>query len=146
MFQPYEEPLYDGKQAQWVLETSDLNAYLGEIIQLRFLISTDGYVFKDGFYFDDFKVITIKEETVSSVDIDEKSFAVYPNPASLNLNIELPTSDDLSISIYNSLGYRVYSANAIGSAKHELQTAGWPSGLYHYVIQTAGSTLQLAQV
>ncbi len=49
LFQLYEEPLYDGKQVHWVLENVDLSSYIGQVIQLRFLFVSDGFVQKDGF-------------------------------------------------------------------------------------------------
>ena len=66
----YKRQLYDGKQVHWVLENVDLSSYLGQVIQLRFLLVSDGFVHKDGFYFDNFKVITIKEGSVATTDVD----------------------------------------------------------------------------
>ena len=134
VFQLYEEPLYDGKQLQWVLETSDLNVYLGEQIQLRFMIVSDGFVAKDGFYFDDFKVLTIKEETTSSNDVNETGFLVYPNPSDNNFMIEMPEFEKGSVTIYNSLGQPVYEEKSIHGTSHEVLTTSWPEGLYHYII------------
>ncbi|MBP7239849.1 MAG: immune inhibitor A, partial [Saprospiraceae bacterium] len=78
LFQLYEEPLYDGRQTHWVLENVDLSSYLGQTIQLRFLLVSDGFVHKDGFYFDNFEVITIKEGTTATTDVDAAAFSVYP--------------------------------------------------------------------
>lgn len=134
VFQVYEEPLYDGKQTQWVLETSDLTNYLGQQVQLRFFIGTDGYVFKDGFYFDDFKVITIREETVSTEDPETSIVTVYPNPVSNSFTFNIPDQEDVSVTIYNSLGREVYLHTSIEGSLHEVNTSRWPEGLYHYVI------------
>lgn len=142
VFQLYEEPLYDGRQTQWVLETSDLMTYLGQQIHLRFMIGTDGFVFKDGFYFDDFKVITIKEETTSAIDIDESSFLVYPNPAANSFSINIPSLEDVSVRVYNTLGREVYKQNATDGSLHEVMTTSWPDGLYQYVIYSGTSPVQ----
>jgi hypothetical protein len=138
LFQLYEEPLYDGKQLQWVLETSDLQDYLGQVIQLRFVLVSDGYVFKDGFYFDDFRVITINQGTVATTDIDESAISVFPNPASSTFNIQLPAINKPAISIFNTLGREVYSNKSIVGNTERVITSGWSDGLYQYVIYSEG--------
>ena len=55
-FQPSGEPLYDGIQGNWVQEIMSLNDYLGQTINIRFVLNSDGGLEKDGFYFDDFQV------------------------------------------------------------------------------------------
>lgn len=134
IFQLYEEPLYDGKQVQWVLETSDLQTYLGQQIQLRFMIVSDGFVFKDGFYFDDFKVITIKEESVSTTDIDASAFKAYPNPTANSFRVEIPELSKPSIRVYNILGQEVYSNSNLEGKAHNVMTSSWSDGLYQYII------------
>ena len=142
VFQLYEEPLYDGRQTQWVLETANLEAYLGQQVQLRFRIVTDGFVFKDGFYFDDFKVITIQEGVVATDDIEAQDFLVYPNPASGDFSIQLPGLDDSSIHVFNSLGVDMYSEKISNKTQHEVPSASWPAGLYGYVIYSGSDIVK----
>lgn len=139
IFQAYEEPLYDGKQTQWVLETVDLQSYLGQQVQLRFMIITDGFVFKDGFYFDDFSVITIRQNAVSTEDFDASLFKAYPNPASNNFVVEIPELTKPSIAIYNLLGQKIYESKSIAGNRHEVSSSTWQDGIYHYVIYADGS-------
>ena len=146
VFQLYEEPLYDGRQTHWVLETSDLMTYLGQKVQLRFKMGTDGFVFKDGFYFDDFKVITIKEETTSSIEPDESAFSVYPNPTSNSFSISLPSVENSSLRIYNLLGTQVYHQNSLKGGIHEVNASMWPDGLYQYIIYSDSSPVQRGTV
>lgn len=54
--QPLNQPLYEGTQTNWVLETINLSDYFGQQIKVRFLLKADNATRKDGFYFDDFKV------------------------------------------------------------------------------------------
>lgn len=138
VFQVYEEPLYDGKQPQWVLETVDLENYLGQQIRLRFLIVTDGFVFRDGFYFDDLKVITIKEELVATTESNNSNLSVYPNPAAGNFTIELPEIEKPSVVVYNTLGEIVYSYADIKESRLEISSAAWPDGLYFYSVASRG--------
>lgn len=137
LFQAYEEPLYDGKQNQWVLETSDLQSYLGQRIQLRFMMVTDGFVFKDGFYFDDFSVITIKQEAVAVSDFNAADFKIYPNPASNYFRIQLPDMKETSVSVYNTLGQKIYTASDI-TTTHQINSAAWPVGIFQYIISNKG--------
>ena len=141
VFQVYEEPLYDGKQTQWVSETTDLSNYLGQRIQLRFYIGTDGYVFRDGFYFDDFKVITVREETVAAEDPAASQILVYPNPSSGKFIFETPDADELTIAVYNSLGNRMYFEKSTRNTLHEVNSLQWPQGVYHYVICSGGEPI-----
>lgn len=54
--QAENEPLYDGFQTNWVEESIDFSDYLDQIIKVRFVLITDGYVTEDGFYFDDLQI------------------------------------------------------------------------------------------
>ncbi|MEP6794204.1 MAG: M14 family zinc carboxypeptidase [Saprospiraceae bacterium] len=138
IFQLYEQPLYDGRQLQWVLETTDLEAYLGQTIQLRFLLVSDGFGFKDGLYFDDFKVTTIKEGTTATTHVDESAFSVYPNPADNSFTIQIPQLAKPAISVYSTLGREVYAEGSITGNTQRVSTSGWPAGLYQYVIYSEG--------
>ncbi|MEO5905658.1 MAG: M14 family zinc carboxypeptidase [Saprospiraceae bacterium] len=138
LFQLYEQPLYDGKQTQWLLETTDLENYIGENIQLRFSLVSDGFVFRDGFYFDDFKIFTIKEESVATTEVDPSAFSVRPNPASKSFRIELPELSKPSVRIFDSIGKDVYNAQSLEGKFHQVNAAQWPSGLYQFVIYSEG--------
>jgi hypothetical protein len=138
IFQLYEEPLYDGKQIHWVLENVDLSSYIGQTIQLRFLLVSDGFVHLDGFYFDNFKVITIKEETVATDDPAASGFSVYPNPAGNLFTLKLPELQSPSIRVYNAVGQPVLNRTKLTGLTEEINASSWPSGLYHYQILSEG--------
>ncbi len=139
LFQLYEEPLYDGKQVHWVLENVDLSYYLNQVIQLRFLLVTDGFVHKDGFYFDNFKIITIKEEPVSTIDAETLAYSVSPNPAGTSFTVSIPEIIKPSLRVYNSLGRLVYSTSSIEGFSQEVIATTWPSGLFYYQVLSAGT-------
>ncbi len=138
VFQLYEEPLYDDKQDQWVLETADLKDYVGQNIQLRFLLVTDGFGFADGFYFDDFKVTTIKAGTTATNDVDVSGFSVFPNPTEKSFTVQMPDLNKPSISVYDLLGHKVYFNGSVKGNTQIVVTSGWPAGLYHYDIFDEG--------
>ena len=141
LFQLYEEPLYDGKQVNWVLENVDLSSYQGQTIQLRFLLVSDGFVHRDGFYFDNFKIITIKEGTLATSPEETSRFNVYPNPAGTYFTIELPELEKPSIQVINSLGQPVYTSALTGSRSATIQTSTWTPGLYRYQVLSSGLPL-----
>ncbi|TVQ16902.1 MAG: T9SS C-terminal target domain-containing protein [Bacteroidetes bacterium] len=55
------QPLYHGTQSGWVKEEVDLTHLAGEEeVWLRFRLISDGYINKEGFYFDDFTLFTLE--------------------------------------------------------------------------------------
>jgi hypothetical protein len=134
LFQLYEQPLYDAKQVHWVLENVDLTDYLGQNIQLRFMLVSDGFVHRDGFYFDNFKVVTIQGGAVATQDIDAGSFSVFPNPASDHFTVKWNDLTKPSIAVYNSLGRLVHPDVKMYADRVNVITTQWPTGLYHYQI------------
>jgi hypothetical protein len=146
IFQVYEQPLYDGKQTQWVLETSDLEPYLGRHIQLRFVLVSDGFVFKDGFYFDDFKVITIEQESVGTSDPPITKISAIPNPASYSFTIEVPVIANPSLRVFNALGHEIFKSDRMEGNRWSIDTGSWPAGIYHYLVMSEGVALHNGSV
>jgi len=135
IFQLYEEPLYDGKQARWVFETTDLSTYVGHHIQLRFFLFSDGFVARDGFYFDDFKVITVDENNVATEQVLSSGIQVYPNPAHESFNVSIPDLQNATLRVFNNLGEPVYQSSVVAKQVHKVDAAQWPAGLYYYRIE-----------
>ncbi len=118
-FQPTGEPVYDGTQADWVAEISDLSDFAGEDqVYIRFLMDSDGYVEEDGMHVDD---ILIGDPT-SSYEIPTFSnddplvinkFKLnqnFPNPAtgSTTISFSLPANtQNATLKIYNIKGQLV---------------------------------------
>jgi hypothetical protein len=106
--QDFEEPVYEGTQADWVMEEINLEDYIGEMLWLRFRLKADGGVEGDGFYFDDLTVNIITEST-SNIDEKEKisTLQVFPNPFSetvkVNLNLTVQ-AENLELRMVNALG------------------------------------------
>ncbi|MBW6497926.1 MAG: immune inhibitor A, partial [Bacteroidales bacterium] len=51
------KPIYHGIQSNWISERIDLGAFAGKEILVRFRLVSDASVTRDGFYFDDFRII-----------------------------------------------------------------------------------------
>ncbi len=61
------EPLYHGKQIQWVKEEVDISHLAGEEdVWFRFVLVSDGWINEEGFYFDDFKLTAVDLSPVYS--------------------------------------------------------------------------------
>jgi hypothetical protein len=135
IFQLYEEPLYDGKQVRWVFETTDLSSYIGHVIQLRFFLFSDGFVGKDGFYFDDFKVVTVNENNVATENVQPSEIRVYPNPVQQSFNITIPDIQNATLRVFNNIGEPVYQSAVLANQTQQVDAAQWPAGLYHYRLE-----------
>jgi len=54
------KPLYHGIQSNWVSERIDLGAFAGKEINVRFRLVSDFSITRDGFYFDDFRIMALQ--------------------------------------------------------------------------------------
>ena len=54
---------YDGFQQNWIEESIDLSIYAGQNIQLRFRLTSDGWVTEDGWYLDDLNLQILNPNT-----------------------------------------------------------------------------------
>jgi len=127
------EPLYDGLQSKWVKEEISLEEYLGETIQFRFRIVTDGFVELDGFYFDDFSVLTSEDLPSNSEDLIDIEFntKIVPNPAddACSIFIENEEINRIgSVRVLNIFGQLMQSYKP--SPEIKLATADLTSGIY----------------
>ncbi len=85
--QPDGEPVYEGFQTSWVLEEISLSDYIGQTINVRFQLESDGGVREDGFFFDDFSIMyNIDDAGIEENVIEMKMF---PNPATDVVTISL---------------------------------------------------------
>ena len=127
------KPLYDGVQNGWVRESIDLSDYLDQTILIRFRLVSDGFVTKDGFYFDDLK-INVLQDNLSVAGFIANNFKIYPNPIRNRLHIETQNSD-YSISIYSLQGQLLlYSENV--SQTNSIDCTDYAKGMYLMIIQS----------
>ncbi len=87
--QPNGEPLFDGASS-WTENTVDLSSYINQSVKFKFELHSDGYVTKDGFYFDDFTIYSTLSSPSKINKLNIASFKVYPNPAKNKFTIEIP--------------------------------------------------------
>ena len=132
--QPADEPLYDGVQSTWVLEEINLSDYLGQVINVRFILKSDGGVRMDGFYFDDFQLMY----NLTDVGIEENGSTIksMPNPANTyaQIGFEQPISQG-TVNVYSMAGELIYSESVHElTNKITLNTSNWNDGMYTVVV------------
>ncbi len=64
-------------------------------------------------------------------------FAIYPNPSSDKVHVQLSGSEPLKVRIINSQGLLVYEGVALDPRVFEFSVSDWPAGFY--VLQLTGS-------
>ena len=140
MNEDYMQPLYDGKQSTWVKESIDLSDYIGKKMDLAFILISDHWTERDGFYFDDLVV----KKVVNPTSIKENSpliasvFQNIPNPcsesASIFYNIKDKTQNYV-LTLFNSMGQEEISLPLNKKQNNIiLNVSQLSSGVYYYRI------------
>ncbi len=135
--QPTGEPVYDGEVSDWVLEEIDLSDYLGKTIKVRFQFVSDSQTHGDGFYFDDLKINTIDQSTLSVQDNTLSEFKIFPNPSTNFITVQ-GSQEKYDLQIRNILGQEIEAKTAI-SGQHQFDLSTYPSGLYFVTITNKGA-------
>jgi len=140
VFQVIGEPLYDGSQTTWVKEEISLEDYLGKEVFIRFVLVADEGLSMDGFYFDDFQIITYQEGEVSDTEEEDLSreIALVPNPVASTVRIEMPgavTSMLQSFRLYDNLGRQILQTK-VDAPNMELNLTDLNEGMYYLEFKT----------
>ncbi|OFZ34628.1 MAG: hypothetical protein A3D92_20525 [Bacteroidetes bacterium RIFCSPHIGHO2_02_FULL_44_7] len=136
--QPDGKPVYEGAQSSWVLEEINLSDYLGETINVRFQLESDGGVRMDGFYFDDFQVFySIDDAGIAENTLELKTF---PNPA--NQQVTVSVSNPISsgdLEVFDQTGKLVYSKKVEEPTSNiTFSTQYLPQGMYTVRVSNQG--------
>lgn len=138
--QDFGNPVYDGKQLNWVNEEINLDSYIGQSVKIRVKIQSDGFQELDGFYFDDIKI----EKIPSPTGLDETGMQSnfisnpMPNPSASETKISYSVNSNPSqLVIMNALGQKIKSI-ALNDKQGliTIQTKNFAGGLYAYYIQS----------
>ncbi|GAA0871888.1 hypothetical protein GCM10009117_10340 [Gangjinia marincola] len=130
--QPTGEPLYDGTQTNWVEEEISLSDYVGEQILLRFHLISDNIIQGDGFYFDDLRVNVLDNTVLSTPDLFDQQFKVYPNPMQDQLTITKNTSEPATITLTSLSGKQILQQVIHNSTV--LDTSALAAGVYFLTV------------
>jgi hypothetical protein len=152
--QDFDQPLWEGKQNEWVQESIDLTPFLsaGDVLQLRFKMVSDGFVNPDGFYVDDLEFIERNSNPVSTTSplaLKDLSWTITPNPARQQTQLEFrsPLADDASgqWQVFNVSGQLMLQAPLAlraGYARVDVTTQQLPAGVYWITAQLDGQALK----
>jgi hypothetical protein len=149
--QPEAEPVYDGLQTEWVEETIDLSAFIGQSIYIGFLFQADDFLERDGFFFDDVRIEYADSVSSTPVVYSPDAFRLrqnQPNPASTSTLIqwenEKNTADEASLMVFNALGEKIFEQAVNLKSQNQLRfdTRSWSPGIYTYLLRTANGQTQ----
>lgn len=140
------DPVYDGKQSDWVKEEIDLTPYVGNQILIKFVLTSDIYGTEDGFYFDDFLVRKIVNTTeVPTIENTSNTVLVYPNPATNSINV-LSDKDIMSYSIYDISGKRIIYENRSANSKFIQLDFNIEAGVYFIQIELSDKSIHSKKI
>lgn len=117
------------RAAEWRQETIDLSPYLGNHVQLKFVLLND---YSNSTFIDNISL----NQTLSTYDsILEDSVTMFPNPAQgvVNLKVSNPDVVGAKVQIINSLGQQVGSV-VLNSTSTRIDTNSYSTGLYFVTI------------
>ncbi len=99
---------YDGNQSTWTEETIDLTSYVGASqVKIRFLLDSDGYIERDGWYVDDVLIAIEGPETgVDEFVTRELAISNFPNPFNprTSVSFQMPSSGTADVRVFDAAG------------------------------------------
>ena len=143
------EPIYDGQHQDWVQEEIDLHDYIGQKIDLKFELVSDGGVNYTGFYFDDMNIIAVIDSSFvgeSQLTANTPVLTAYPNPANDLLHITLTGctfNKPIKTVLYDYMGRAVRNIE-LNNALSTMDIQSLPTNLYY--LKTEGFPVQKIEV
>ncbi|HAW59774.1 MAG TPA: hypothetical protein DCX03_12385, partial [Bacteroidales bacterium] len=116
----------------------------GQKLKIKFVLKSNQFINKDGFYFDDFSVQIIDKST--GINPSEQNnrilYTIFPNPAKDAVHISIGhsiTTQSIEVSLYDIFG-KLFLRQVFPYSIHriDLNLANLPSGLYFISIEAAG--------
>ena len=147
--QLHDEPIYDGQHPEWVQEEMNLSSYLGQKINIRFTLVSDGAVNYSGFYIDNMNAVTVQDSADSvglgtgNVAGTVPSITTYPNPAHDKLNIAVTGysfAHPLQAALYDCLGRKVMNVSLYNRVV-TIDVQSLAPGIYY--LKTMGGDVEL---
>ncbi len=121
---------YSGTLSEWTEETIDLGPYVGtDAFKVRFVLTSDGWVQRDGWYVDDVHVFADQPGTGVTEGELPLAPAVFNHPNPFNprttLSYDVPREGRVDLSVYDAAGRRVRTLVAEGSHARGRFTVEW---------------------
>ena len=132
------EPVYDGTQVNWVNEEMNLNNFLGQSVLINFVLKSDPFQERDGFYFDDLKVEAILDNTgISNPSSSIFISSAFPNPSTTQAVVNYTNAKSGSVfSVYNAFGQLIWVKKLNdASGKIQIPVNEFRAGVYFYHIR-----------
>lgn len=127
------EPLYDGRQLDWVVEEMDLSAYQGEIISLRLAFVSDQAVTLDGFFIDDILIEYNSLVSVSTEDLlNPNLFEVMPslNAGTFDVRLdEVLIQGGATVEVID-VGGKILYRKEVSEQNHTIRLINATNGIY----------------
>lgn len=137
------EPIYHGKQSQWVEENIIVPTSIFSLspnkVRLRFRFQSDGGVSGDGFRLDDVEVRKVTHPTTFSNITHDFKPLIFPNPFQEAIHYH-NVPENSEIFVFNTQGQKVIS-HQITHNKGFIPTSNWVKGLYFYQIVHQNQTV-----
>jgi len=133
-------PMYDGLQELFIKEEINLNAYLGQQLMIKFVLSTDGGYTLDGFYFDDFLVRKINTVATSVNEINiENNVVIFPNPSNGQITLRNSSETIYTVKLFNELAQEVIETDKLeaNESGKTLQLEHLQAGIYFIELSTS---------
>ncbi len=147
--QLFNEPIYDGQHPDWVQEEMDLHDYIGQKIDLKFELVSDGAVNYSGFFIDDMNVVSVIDSSfvaVPGITTNATTITVYPNPTHDQLNVSVTDyafTQPLNAVLFDCTGKEVYKI-MIDKQVTAIDTRNLSAGIYY--LKTEGLPVQKVEV
>lgn len=148
--QPVAEPIYDGLQNEWVEETIDLSAYIGQSIYVGFLFLSDDFQERDGFFFDDVVIEYADQASSTPTVLSPDAFRLLqnrPNPSNATTLVQWENKEgrtgEANLLVLNALGEKIFERHVdlARDTQARIDTRSWPAGIYNCLLRTdAGQT------
>jgi carboxypeptidase T len=133
-------PMYDGLQELFVKEEINLNAYLGQQLLVKFVLTSDGGYELDGFYFDDFVVRKLNTVTANIDQIAiENNVLIFPNPSNGLITLKNSGETIYTVKLFNELGQEVIKSDKLEADEpgKTLQLHHLQAGIYFIELSTS---------
>jgi hypothetical protein len=94
---------------------------------------------------EDYCVTISPENSSTQYPGHERALRIYPQPATTNLNIELPETAQ-ALQVYNSLGQLIHTEDLNGQTKANVLIENWKSGIYFVKVTDANGRTEVRKV
>ena len=143
-FQLNGEPVWDGTKSEWVTEVINLEDFIGESVELRWIFYSDAFVRDQGFNMDNFKIYTDGYTSSTEETYVDHDISIYPNPTQNEFSIQSGVVLK-SIELLDFNG-RVIRRNTIDSRNYTWSLVDLPSGVYFLRITPTSGTAKTERI